>query len=128
MGELVGVERAELRLPANQAIELGQYGLGGGGELVCDARLFVDDSVVARASLWPEPFKYLHLPDPMILMDIDGSETIRLRTVRPAKGVLLSAGDGVTWSDNMLDLMPEDEQVITAQGLADRPIAIRWLT
>lgn len=126
-GEIVGIERAELTLPANQAIELGTFGLGAGGTVVFDARLSVDGMVVARASAWPEPYKYLHLPDPMIVMDLEDSETIRLRSVRPAKGVLLSAGDGVEWSDNMVDLMPDDEQVITAHGLGDRPVQIRWL-
>jgi beta-mannosidase len=41
--------------------------------------------------------------------------------------VLLSAGDGVAWSDNMLDLMPDDERVIQARGLGDRPVSVRWL-
>jgi beta-mannosidase len=126
-GELVGTERAEVTLPPNQTLELGQYGLGAGGEVVLDARLIVGERVAARAALWTEPYKYLHLPDPMIIMDLEGQETIRLRAIRPAKGVLLSAGDGVEWSDNMLDLMPDDEIVIKAHGLGDRPVQIRWL-
>jgi len=126
-GELMGVERADVTLPANQSLELGAFGLGAGGTLVFDARLLVDGNVVARASAWPEPYKYLHLPDPMIVLDLEDSETIRLRSVRPAKGVVLSAGDGIEWSDNMVDLMPDDEQIITARGLGDRPVQIRWL-
>jgi beta-mannosidase len=130
-GELVGMERADLTIPPNRAFELGQYGWGGSGAVIYDARLLVAGMVVARDALWPEPFKYLHLPEPTIIMSMEnnetGSDTIRLRAIRPAKGVLLSAGDGVIWSDNMIDLMPDDEVVITAQGLADRPIQLRWL-
>jgi beta-mannosidase len=40
---------------------------------------------------------------------------------------VLSAGDGVAWSDNYLDLMPGDEQVIHAGGLGERPVSVRWL-
>jgi beta-mannosidase len=126
-GELVGIERVELELAPNQATELGTFGLGAGGTIVLDARLIVNGAVVARAAHWPEPFKYLQLPDPMIVMDLEDGETIRLRAVRPAKAVLLSAGDGIAWSDNFIDLMPDDEQIITARGLGDRSIQLRWL-
>ncbi|GAB4113490.1 MAG: glycoside hydrolase family 2 TIM barrel-domain containing protein [Roseiflexaceae bacterium] len=127
-GDLVGIERADLTLPPNQVLELGQFGFGSSNTAtILDGRLIIAGTVVARGSLWPDPLKYLRLPDPMIIMDIDDQETIRLRALRPAKGVLLSAGDGVQWSDNMIDLMPDDEQLIVAHGLNDRPVEIRWL-
>jgi beta-mannosidase len=126
-GEAVAVERVQVTLEPNRASELGSFGFDPGGALVLDARLRVGEEVVAREALWPEPFKHYQLPDPLIIVDLAGPETIRLRTVRPAKGVLLSAGDGVTWSDNMLDLVPDDERVITARGLGDRPVSVRWL-
>jgi beta-mannosidase len=126
-GDAVAVERARVTLAPNRATELGSFGFDPGGALVLDARLRVGDEVVAREALWPEPFKYHQHPDPVILVDLAGPETIRLRAVRPAKGVLLSAGDGVAWSDNMLDLMPDDERVIQARGLGDRPVSVRWL-
>ena len=41
---------------------------------------------------------------------------------------LLSAGGGVAWSDNMLDIFPDDPQVVIATGIAnDAPIQVRWL-
>jgi beta-mannosidase len=126
-GEAVAVERAGVTLAPNRATEVGTFGFDPGGSLVLDARLRVAGEVVAREALWPEPFKYHRLPDPLIVVDLAGPETIRLRTVRPAKGVLLSAGDGVSWSDNMLDLMPDDERVIQARGLGERPVEVRWL-
>jgi beta-mannosidase len=47
--------------------------------------------------------------------------------VRPAKGVLLAAAGDVAWSDNFLDLLPGDEQIVAARGLGDAPLRIRWL-
>ena len=92
-----------------------------------DARFLVDGNVIARASLWPEPYKHIRLFDPLIVMGLDGPDQVILRVIRPAKGVWLSAGDNVVWSDNMLDLMPDDEQIITAKGLGSEPIQLRWL-
>jgi hypothetical protein len=38
-----------------------------------------------------------------------------------------STGDGVRWSDNMLDVFPNDPQIIQAQGLGDKEIQVPWL-
>ena len=84
-------------------------------------------SVVARAVAWPEPFKYLALPEPAIEVARTGDQTLRVRAARPAKGVLLAAGDGVAWSDNLLDLLPSDEQTVVACGLGDSEVRVRWL-
>lgn len=128
MGEELSLERAQITLPPNATTELGSFGLGVGRALVFAARLLVDGRVVARDVLWPEPLKYFTFPNPLIMLDLEGEETLRLRSARPAKGVWLSAGDGVEWSDNMLDLMPDDEQVIVARGLGQRPVQVRWLS
>ena len=50
-----------------------------------------------------------------------------MRAARLAKGVWLSAGDGIAWNDNMLDVLPGDPQIITARGLGDRPVEAQWL-
>jgi beta-mannosidase len=125
-GERVAEERRPARLPANAAIELGNWPCQGEEPLVFAARLLVDGAVVARSALWPEPFKYLDPPDPGVEVSRDG-ERLRLRCARPAKGVWLSAGDGVQWSDNMLDLLPGDEQTVLAAGLGDAPLRVEWL-
>ncbi|HMP42086.1 MAG TPA: glycoside hydrolase family 2 protein [Roseiflexaceae bacterium] len=127
-GEMVSRDVLAATLPANQVLELGQFGFDPGANLVLAARLLITGEVAARAALWPEPLKYHRLPDPVIVLDLlEDGETLRLRTARPAKGVLLSAGDGVRWSDNMIDLMPDDEQTIRAVGLADQAVDLRWL-
>jgi beta-mannosidase len=46
---------------------------------------------------------------------------------RPVKGLWLDGGDGVQWSDNLLDLLPDEEVTITATGLGAAEIQVRWL-
>lgn len=126
-GEMLSIENAEVLLKPNRSAELIAFPFENTGSLVLDARFRVDTKVIARAALWPEPYKYMRLFDPLIIMGLDGPERVILRAIRPAKGVWLYAGDEVVWSDNMLDLMPDDEQIVTAIGLGKEPIQIRWL-
>lgn len=126
-GRQRGQTRRFVQLPANSSTELGPVELAFDGETVLGAALLVGGEVAARATLWPEPFKYLALPDPGLSMTREGADTLRLRVDRPAKGVLLTAGDGVEWSDNMLDLLPDEERIIKAQGLGETPAQTRWL-
>jgi beta-mannosidase len=127
-GRLVSRDLIAATLPPNQVLELGQFGFDPGESLVFAGRMIIGEQVVARAALWPEPFKYYTLPDPVIFLDMmEDGETLRLRSARPAKGVWLSAGDDVTWSDNMIDLMPDDEQEILAAGLGERAVELQWL-
>ena len=125
-GSLSASQQLALTLPPNEASELGAFALDLSGDKVLAARLVVAGAVAARAALWPEPFKYLTLPEPGIEMARDGAR-LRLRAARPAKGVWLEAGDGVGWSDNFLDLFPGDEQVIGIDGLGGREVSVRWL-
>ena len=126
-GELIAQERRQVILAPNQATELGQFGLRREDSQVLSTRLFQQGEVVARAALWPEPFKYLMLPDPEIKVEHLGADKLRVQAVRPAKGVWLSAGDRVKWSDNMLDLLPGDAQIITVYELGETEIRVRRL-
>ena len=126
-GQQTQTERHQVTLSPNQATELGNFAFESKRQLVVSARLLRDNSVVARAALWPEPFKYLRLPDPLIELTRLDENTLRLRAARPAKGVWLQTDSMAQWSDNMLDLIPGDEQIITAKGLGDAAIQIRWL-
>ena len=100
--------------------------------------------------LRPEPFKYLTFPavDQLglqIHVGPDG-ESVTLSTERPIKGIVLdvdvegpsasasasaaaaAAGDAeVQWSDQAIDLVPGDVQVIRAVGLQGRKVAARFL-
>jgi beta-mannosidase len=126
-GTLLSEERRSVVLAANQSVEQGEFASERNDAWVVAARLFKDGSVVARTTLWPEPFKYLTLPDPDITIEHPNEDTLYLHTKRPVKGVWLSAGDGVTWSDNMLDLLPDDPQTVVAQGLKANSLQVKWL-
>jgi beta-mannosidase len=108
-------------------LELGTYEYNTDIQHVLGARLISGDTAIARTTLWPEPLKYLTLLDPGISTRREG-DILHLRAERPAKGVWLSAGDGITWSDNMFDLMPGDEYQVVATGLGTRDLSIKWLT
>ncbi|MEZ4726234.1 MAG: hypothetical protein R3E79_03760 [Caldilineaceae bacterium] len=125
-GEQIASEQRTVTLVSNQATELGRCAFDAAQSHVLGARLLVDGAVVSRAVLWPEPFKYLTLPDPALVLEQD-QDRLRLRVARPAKGVWLRAGDGVTWSDNMVDLLPDDAQTVMAYGLGERQVQVQRL-
>ena len=83
--------------------------------------------IISRASNWPEPYKYLRLPDPSLQIDVQG-EKVTLSCAVPTKGIILDVeGDAVEWSDQAIDLFPGDPQVVTAKGLAGREVKARYL-
>ncbi|GHJ85131.1 hypothetical protein NliqN6_1533 [Naganishia liquefaciens] len=105
--------------------------------IVVGARLIDSDgSVLARYANWPEPWKYIQFPDPelTITTGADG-ETLTLSCKRPIKGIILDVADRSTdetdgecrWSDQAIDMMPEDDQVVVAKGLKGRKVRARYL-
>lgn len=124
-GTLVAQEQRTATLTANQGTELGR--IQHDSTHIVSVRLLKDGVAVARAALWPEPYKYLTLPDPEITIERLDAHTLRVESKRPAKGVWLSANDGVQWSDNMLDLFPNEAQVIKVNGLENGEIEVRCL-
>ncbi|MBC8074974.1 MAG: glycoside hydrolase family 2 protein, partial [Chloroflexales bacterium] len=126
-GQRVSASTIDIHLPANEVTEAGAFAYELQDQRVLAARLVVDGRVLTRAALWPEPYKYLHLPDPAISVERAGPDALRVRCERPAKGVWLQAGDGVAWGDNMLDLVPGDEQLIAAPGLGERTVRVKFL-
>jgi beta-mannosidase len=113
--------RRAVSLGPNRATELGDVPTASAGEVI-GARLTRGGEVIARAALWPEPLKYLALGDPGLRVERLGGDRLRVSAARPAKGVWLDAGDGVAWSDNMLDLLPGEPYEITAAGLGDAEV------
>lgn len=80
----------------------------------------------------PEPFKFITFPKPeevqlKVEVGKDG-ESVALSTARPVKGIVLDVeGADVQWSDQAIDLVPGDAQVITAVGLKGRDVKVRFL-
>ena len=51
-----------------------------------------------------------------------------MSTQKPIKGIVLDVeGEDAQWSDQAIDLVPGDPQVITAVGLNGRPVKARFL-
>ncbi len=61
-------------------------------------------------------------------MGADGA-SVMLSTKRPIKGVILDV-DGAQdaqWSDQAIDLVPDDPQTVVVRGLGGRPVRARFL-
>lgn len=95
--------------------------------VIC-ARLFDGIKVAARYFDWPQPLKYLDLPKPKIKVVVRGDH-IHLCTPLPVKGLAFDfeKDDSAVFDDNCIDLVPEDDQVIVARGLAGRKVAFMHL-
>lgn len=96
--------------------------------IVVQAILRDGDNVLARYSNWPEPWKSLTFPDAKLKLEIKGDE-VTVSAEKPIKGLVLDVeGDAeVQWSDQALDIMPGDVQVVVAKGLNGRNVAARYL-
>ena len=85
------------------------------------ARLWVENRIVARDVDWPQPFKYLNLSSPGLVVhkDTASGEEIRLTitTRNPVKCLVFEEQEGVKISDNAMDIVPGDEQTILVSGL-----------
>jgi beta-mannosidase len=118
--------------------------------LVVSARLLNENGgVLSRCSNWciysgrlealfltllfrPEPFKFINFPAVeglgfKITHSLDG-ESVELSTRCPIKGIVLDAdGDDAKWSDQAIDLVPGDPQMVVARGLKARNVKARFL-
>jgi beta-mannosidase len=89
-------------------------------------------SIDVQELIRPEPFKYLHFPDVKDLgLEItpgEDGESVVLNAQRPIKGIVLEVeGEEVRWSDQAIDLVPGDPQIVKAIGLRGRVVKTRFL-
>jgi beta-mannosidase len=90
--------------------------------LVVSAKLLYGNAVLARHAIFPEPFKEFGFCKPTIHLEWQ-EDRLHLVSDVPTKGVWLE-GD---FEDNMIDLMPNEPQVV--QGRPNLPLpALRWYT
>jgi beta-mannosidase len=80
----------------------------------------------------PEPFKYINFPSvETVGLEITPSangESVELSTKKPIKGIVLDVdGDAIRWSDQAIDLVPGDTQVVKTPGLKGRTVIARYL-
>lgn len=94
--------------------------------IVVQARLLdAGGEVLARYSNWPEPWKYLTFPEAGLQITSEG-ESVKLSCSQPIKGIVLEVdGEDCQWSDQAIDLMPGDDQVVSAKGLNGRKVSAK---
>ncbi|KAJ7597793.1 glycoside hydrolase [Mycena floridula] len=104
--------------------------------VVASARLIDPKTgeVLARFADWPQPYRYLELPDPGLTIEVKsgsgGQSTIAVEVQKPVKCLVLAVrgeGSEVEWSDNALDVMPGDKQILAVSGLEGREITVSYL-
>jgi len=125
-GEHVVTEQQAVQLPANAVTSIKLPVLSVPNDGVVSARLLYGEQVLARAVRWPEPPKYVAYPDPGLRVTRLDDECLLVEADRPARGVFISVREAVQWSDNMLDVIPGDPQVITGTGLTGN-LSVRCL-
>ena len=83
--------------------------------------------VVARCTNWPQPYRYLTIPKPKLSICVDGDK-ISAKANVPVKGLAFYVEDvdEVDFEDNLIDLVPGDEQIVVAHGLNWRAVTWRY--
>ena len=89
-------------------------------------------SIDVQELIRPEPFKYLHFPGlkdlGLEIKPAEDGESVVLNAQRPIKGIVLEVeGEEVRWSDQAIDLVPGDPQIVKAVGLRSRVVKARFL-
>ena len=86
---------------------------------------------IARKVSWPEPYRYLDVPNEKIEVKVDGDKVTVINGSAPVKGLLLYAdekdGEEPDWLDNMFDLMPGEQIEVEAKGLGGRNVIVKHL-
>jgi beta-mannosidase len=109
-------------------ILLGKIDTARGELYVLSARLFNDGVCISRDTDWPQPFKYLSLKDRGVTITTVG-EQIHVTAKKPTKGLVFEERDGISLSDNALDVVLGDKQIIEAKGLltSSKRLSYRYL-
>ncbi len=115
-GQLLETQTQNITLTPSGTSELDPVAWNTDNQQLLSVQLRQQNRIIARATLWPEPFKYLTLPDPEIKWHWLDDHRLLIESTRPAKGVMLTADSATNWSDNYLDLLPNDPQTIIIQG------------
>ena len=81
----------------------------------------MDNEIVARDMVWPQPFKYLDFSNRGIELQVQRETSDQARVIintrKPAKCLVFEEQDGIMLSDCAIDLVPGDEQAIIFSGL-----------
>lgn len=126
-GELLSQARLDVQLGANQITPLMMQEQPSTAPRVWAARLWQNGQVVARAACFPEPPRSVNYSPAEVTLTALGEGRYQLSTDRPVRGVWLEAEDpDARWDDNMLDLLPNDPQVVRLISGTGGVQRIRW--
>ncbi|KAL1302737.1 hypothetical protein AAFC00_003091 [Neodothiora populina] len=92
---------------------------------VLAARIWVGGELMSRDSDWPQPLKYLDLSDRGVKVGFKYGK-ITVAAKKPVKGLVFEEREGVLVDDSCLDVMPDDEQVVTVTGLRKLDEPLKW--
>lgn len=113
----------------NATTELGVYDVLNPNLIVRAELLDTDSVLVARCVLWPQPLRNVPLEEPEVLLeefpgDDETTRLIRISVARPTKGLWLSASEHAVFSDNLLDLLPDETVEILVRDPMQTPIRL----
>ncbi|KAK5940758.1 hypothetical protein PMZ80_007175 [Knufia obscura] len=77
--------------------------------------------VVSEDVFWPEPIKYLRLPDPEVRVQskTGSGMSVTVEVAKPVKGFVFVERPGLNFSDNGFDVVPGAPKTIKVDGLRD---------
>jgi beta-mannosidase len=119
-GQVTHFETRAVDLAANASTELGRLPQG---QAIYAVRLLQNNQVIARDSIFPEPYVQFELPKANIQVEQIGQHQLRISTDKPVKAVWLETNE---ISDNMLDLMPNDPQILELPSIPEQ-LELRFL-
>ncbi len=134
--ELGAQAKSKFTLEANQSTELTKFkspeAVKEDSYVILSATLFSGGKQIARKVSWPEPYRYLDLPeDSGVAIQAEGDHVKLTCGKYPVKGLMAYVhhrdGEDAEWEDNMWDLMPRDVVEIEAKGLESRKVHVRHL-
>jgi beta-mannosidase len=92
---------------------------------VLAARVFRSGECISRDVDWPQPFKYLSFENRDVKVEAQPGKLV-ICAEKPTKGLVLEEIDGCILSDNCLDVMPDDPQVVNICDGSQDPKAPRF--
>ncbi len=121
-GQAIETTSRPVQLPANASTELGTVAPMLEPQII-QVRLLQNNKVIARDSFFPEPYVKFQFPNAKISIERLDQHRLKISTDKPVKAVWLET-DQI--SDNMLDLMPNDPQILEFPSIVDL-LELRWL-
>ena len=125
------IERDGIATAANGTTEVfkGEVDNENEEQYVLVTKLWIDMELVAVDYDWPQPLKYLNLDERGvgISQKWDGRTcSLTITTKKPVKGFAFEETDGLSFSDNGFDIMPDEGVTVEIDGLKDGQPLPSW--